>query len=82
MSGATAEGAFCQVARRALLGSMKRTKKPPHLVEHVGLRMEPALRRALEQAAARERRPLAHMMRIALSDWLADRSQAGERASA
>jgi predicted DNA-binding protein len=58
-----------------------RSKKPPRVTEHTSLRLEPELLERLEAAAARERRPLAHMMRIALTDWLADRSDQAARAA-
>jgi hypothetical protein len=64
-----------------------RPKRPPIVTEHIALRMEPALREALERAAAQERRPLSHLMRNVLSDFVRQmdrsrsRSQAvGERA--
>jgi hypothetical protein len=75
--------AFAQRPRRALSLAMKRTKKPPRVTEHVGLRMEPELRSALEAAAAQQRRPLAHLLRNVLSDFVRDNhSQSGSRAGA
>ena len=73
-------GALCPGgARRMSSCAMKtsRPKKSPRVTEHTSLRLEPELREALQQAAERERRPLANLMRIALSDWLEGRSSAG-----
>jgi len=55
--------------------STRSSRKVPTVTAHASLRLEPELLERLEEAAARERRPLAHMMRIALQDWLADRSR-------
>jgi hypothetical protein len=51
---------------------MSRVKKSAR-TEHVGVRIEPALRRALEDAAGEDRRSMADVVRLVLSDWLAGR---------
>jgi hypothetical protein len=77
-------GALSTETRRdTTCGMKRRPKKPPTVTAQIGLRLHPELRAALEQAAARERRPLSNLMRIALSDWLVSRQQgmaSGQRA--
>jgi hypothetical protein len=43
--------------------------------EQVVVRLEPGLRRAIEEAAAQDRRPLSSLVRCVLSDWLKQHEQ-------
>jgi hypothetical protein len=54
----------------------KRSRKA-ELSDQVVLRMEPKLRRAIKSAAEQDRRPMAHLIRNILSDWVAGRPLAG-----
>jgi hypothetical protein len=70
---ATAAG-LCHV------GGMSKAKRIPEFTEHVVIRMAPELRQAIETAAEQDRRPVSHLIRNVLSDWIEGRSADGDRA--
>jgi hypothetical protein len=47
--------------------------------EQLAVRIEPALRAAIEAAAEQDRRPVSSMARLLIADALADRERQGER---
>jgi hypothetical protein len=57
---------------------LRKSSKVMHMAERQSaqlvIRVQPALRKELESVAAAERRPLGNLVRLALSDWLAQHS--------
>jgi hypothetical protein len=66
----------CSLSNKYAVGMTKHASKS----EQLAVRIDPALRAALEAAAASDRRPMSAMARLLIVDALKDRERQVERA--
>lgn len=59
--------------------SGRRGTRPKTLGSNFTMRLEPAVRQRIEELAAQEKRPPAHMIRILLDEALATRDASSEK---